>query len=149
MGVEGITLSINEREIKKIKIHGEKAYPEECCGVLIGEKEGEEDSFVLEARAMVNTNEGTRERRYNIDPVDLMKIDKEVEEKGFELLGIYHSHPNHPSQPSKFDLEYAWPNFSYIILSVKGGKSDLLTSWKLKSDRSEFLQEDIRISSNN
>ncbi|MHA1991484.1 MAG: Mov34/MPN/PAD-1 family protein [Candidatus Hodarchaeales archaeon] len=142
-----MTLVINENEIKKIRFHSEKTFPEECCGVLIGKKEN--GSVVLEARAMRNTNEGTRERRYNIDPIDLMKIDKEAEEKGFELLGIYHSHPNHPSRPSKFDLEHAWPNFSYIVLSVKDGKSDLLTSWKLKSDRSDFLQEKIKIISNN
>jgi proteasome lid subunit RPN8/RPN11 len=138
---------ISEKEIKKIKIHGEKAYPEECCGVLIGKKEVKEEDeilHVLEARAMRNTNEGTRERRYNIDPIDLMKIDKEAEENGLELLGIYHSHPNHPSQPSKFDLEHAWPNFSYVVLSVKDGKSDTITSWKLKPDRSNFLQEEIK-----
>jgi proteasome lid subunit RPN8/RPN11 len=138
---------IDEKEIEKIKIHGEKSYPEECCGVLIGKKNDE--ISILEVRAMKNTNEGTRERRYNIDPIDLMKVDKEAEENGNEVLGIYHSHPNHPSRPSKFDLENAWPNFSYIVISVNDGKSDLLTSWKLKSDRSGFFQEKIEIKSNN
>lgn len=143
MGLSKIIVIISEREINKIYLHGEQKFPEECCGILIGQKKKE--IIILEARAMRNINEGTRDRRYSIDPIDLMKIDREAEEKGYEILGIYHSHPNHPSHPSRFDLEFAWPNFSYFILSVENGKSKMITSWKLKPDRSDFFQEKVEI----
>ncbi|OLS25996.1 MAG: CysO-cysteine peptidase [Candidatus Heimdallarchaeota archaeon LC_3] len=140
-------IEINEIEVNKIKSHGEKTFPEECCGVLIGSNN--KYPVVEEVRPMRNINVGTKERRYNIDPMDLVKVDKEVEEVGLELLGIYHSHPNHPSRPSKFDLEHAWPNFSYMVLSVNEGKSDLITSWRLEPDRKKFLQEKIEILNEN
>ena len=140
-------VKIEEFNVNKIMAHGEKTFPEECCGVLIGSKN--EFVYIKEVKPMKNINEGKKERRYNIDPMDLVKLDKEVEEKGLELLGIYHSHPNHSSRPSKFDLEHAWPNFSYLVLSVNEGKSELLTSWRLKQDRKEFLQEKIEILNEN
>jgi proteasome lid subunit RPN8/RPN11 len=138
-----MTIQISKAEISKIQAHGIETYPEECCGVLIGYSKPY--IKVVEARRVSNTNIGSKNRRYNINPLEYMKIEQEVDNSELELLGIYHSHPDHPSKPSNFDLNYAFPNFSYIILSVTNGERGNLTSWRLNSSRKEFHEEIIKI----
>ncbi len=137
-------IQINSLEYKKIELHGEKTFPEECCGVLLGKVVGGMP-IIDEARMLKNTNAGSRNTRYNIDPLDLIKLEDELEDSDRIMLGIYHSHPNHPAKPSKFDLDHAWPNLSYIVLSVQDGNSELLTSWRLNSEIKEFNEEEIHI----
>ena len=134
---------IPDNEIKRIRAHGEETYPEECCGVLIGELNNH--NIITETRKAINTNAGSKNTRYNIDPRYFVQLDNELEEKGLEIKGIYHSHPDHPSKPSQFDLDHAWPNFSYIVLSVVNGKAYVLTSWRLIITRENFEQESIEI----
>jgi proteasome lid subunit RPN8/RPN11 len=136
-------IEIPHIEIKKIHSHGEVTYPEECCGVLIG-KYNDTIPVVFEARRMTNTNAGNPTRRYNIDPIELMKLEDELDDHGLTMVGIYHSHPDHPARPSQFDLDHAWPNLSYMVLSVEKGESRLLTSWRLSNENSEFEQEQIK-----
>lgn len=125
------SVRIPHSEFSKILAHGEQTFPEECCGVLIGKLEN--GSFqVDEARAMRNTNEGSKNTRFNIDPFDLIKLEDELDEQGRLMIGIYHSHPNHPAKPSETDLKFAWPNLSYIVLRVDDGKADKITSWTLQ-----------------
>lgn len=139
-----LKIHIKSLEHRKIELHGEKTFPEECCGVLLGKVEGG-ISVIDEARVLRNTNAGSRNTRYNIDPLDLIKLEDELEDTDRIMLGIYHSHPNHPAKPSKFDLDHAWPNLSYMVLSVQDGNSDLLTSWRLNSDIKGFDEEEIHI----
>ncbi len=138
-----MTLIIPKKELDKIKQHGEETYPYECCGVLIGIQDS--SPKVLEARRMKNVNTELPEKRYSIDPLELYKVFQEADERGLQIIGVYHSHPDHPAKPSKFDLEHALPNWSYIVLSVEKGKAAAINSWRLSPDRSHFEKEELQI----
>ena len=121
-----------------IRDHGRQTYPNECCGALIGR-----DGAVVEAYALANnTDEGPR-RRFRVLPQDYRDAERRASEAGAELLGFYHSHPDHPARPSQYDLDHAWPFFSYIIVAVSAGDPREMTSWRLREDRSAFDQEDL------
>ena len=121
-----------------IRAHGRETFPHECCGAMLGN-----DGVVREAHALPNmTDEGPR-RRFLVRPDDYRVAEKRAREAGLDLLGFYHSHPDHPAQPSQYDLDHAWPSFSYVIVSVMSGEDKLLTSWRLKADRSAFDEETV------
>lgn len=120
-----------------IRHHGAAAYPDECCGALIGDESGQ----VIEALALSNTTNDERKRRFLIGPDAYRAAEKRASEIGRTLLGFYHSHPNHPAVPSAFDLAHAWPNLRYLILSVRGGRPEEARTWKLREDRSAFDEE--------
>ena len=121
-----------------IRTHGEETYPNECCGALIGH-----DGVIGETLALPNmTDEGPR-TRFRVTPRDYREAERRASELGGELLGFYHSHPDHPARPSQYDLDHAWPFFSYVIVSVREGVSGDMTSWRLREDRSAFDQEEI------
>ena len=123
---------------RAIRRHGEETYPHECCGAMIGR-----DGIVTETLALPNnTDEGPR-RRFKVTPNDYRAAEKRASELGGELLGFYHSHPDHPARPSQYDLDHAWPFFSYVIVSVREGVSGDMTSWRLREDRSAFDQEEL------
>jgi proteasome lid subunit RPN8/RPN11 len=123
-----------------IRAHGREAFPHECCGALLGR-----DGVVYEAFRMPNTTEEGPRRRFLVRPDDYRAAETRARDTGLELLGFYHSHPDHPARPSQYDLDHAWPSFSYVIVSVLGGRDDLLTSWQLRADRSEFQEETIEV----
>ncbi len=139
-------ITIPRPEIKKIIFHAEETFPEECVGVIIGNAKN--DAQVVDTRKMKNINTGSKNTRYNIDPLELLKLEDELDESGLILMGIYHSHPNHPARPSKYDLDHAWPNLSYIVLSIKEGKFDELTSWRLDRKNEKFRKEELIIAEN-
>jgi proteasome lid subunit RPN8/RPN11 len=118
--------------------HGTETYPDECCGALIGR-----DGIVTVAYALPNTTEEGPRRRFLVRPDDYRDAERQASAAGAELLGFYHSHPDHPARPSQFDLDHAWPFFSYIIVSVQKGQPRDMTSWRLREDRSAFDQEDL------
>ena len=131
-------LHLQHGVVDTIRAHGSETYPDECCGALIG-REG----LVQSAFALPNvTDEGPR-RRFRVSPDDYRASERRARESGAELLGFYHSHPDHPARPSQYDLDHAWPSFSYIIVAVRGGVPEDMTSWRLKDDRSAFDQEDL------
>jgi proteasome lid subunit RPN8/RPN11 len=121
-----------------IRAHGAQTYPNECCGALIGR-----DAIVSETFALPNTTEEGPRTRFLVRPQDYQAAERRAREMGAELLGFYHSHPDHPARPSQYDLDHAWPVFSYVIVSVRGGVSEDMTSWRLREDRSVFDQEDL------
>ncbi len=121
-----------------IRAHGRETFPHECCGALLGR-----DGAVHEAFALPNTTEEGPRRRFLVRPDDYRVAEKRARDTGLDLLGFYHSHPDHPAKPSQFDLDHAWPSFSYVIVSVMAGEDQLLTSWRLKDDRSEFDEEHV------
>jgi proteasome lid subunit RPN8/RPN11 len=125
-----------------IRAHGREAFPHECCGALLGTLLGR-DGRVHEAFALPNTTEDGPRRRFLVRPDDYRAAETRARETGLELLGFYHSHPDHPARPSQYDLDHAWPSFSYVILSVMAGEDKVLTSWRLKDDRSAFDAEDV------
>jgi len=124
-----------------IRAHGRETFPHECCGALLGR-----DGVVHEAHALPNTTEEGPRRRFLVRPDDYRGAEKRARETGLELLGFYHSHPDHPARPSQYDLDHAWPSFSYVIVSIMAGEDKLLTSWRLREDRSTFDEEPVAIS---
>src|SRR6202022_3608420 len=116
-----------------IRRHGEETYPHECCGALVGR-----DNFVNAVVALPNTTEEGPRRRFLVRPSDYQQAERRSAELGGELLGFYHSHPDHPARPSQYDLDHAWPTFSYVIVSVAQGRAGDMTVWWLKADRSSF-----------
>jgi proteasome lid subunit RPN8/RPN11 len=116
-----------------IRRHGEQTYPHECCGALVG-RDGRVDAAV----ELPNTTELGPRRRFEVSPSDYRIAEHQATALGGELLGFYHSHPDHPARPSQFDLDHAWPTFAYIIVAVASGSAGDMTVWYLREDRSSF-----------
>src|SRR4051794_5725478 len=116
-----------------IRRHGEETFPHECCGALVGA-----GGRITHAVALPNTTEEGPRRRFLVRPADYRLAEQRASELGGELLGFYHSHPDHPARPSQFDLDHAWPTFAYVIVAVAGRRAGDMTVWWLRDDRSSF-----------
>ena len=126
-------LQIDAKVDGEIRRHGEETYPHECCGALVGT-----GNRVTATVALPNTTEEGPRRRFMVRPSDYRVAEQKASELGAELLGFYHSHPDHPAKPSQYDLDHAWPTFAYVIVAVAAGASQAMTVWFLKDDRSIF-----------
>jgi len=126
-------LTLTARVDEAIRRHGEETYPHECCGALVGRGDAVTDTV-----ALPNTTEEGPRRRFLVRPSDYRLAEQRATELGGELLGFYHSHPDHPAKPSQYDLDHAWPTFAYVIVAVAAGVSQNMTVWFLKDDRSIF-----------
>ena len=135
-------LKIGAGDVRNILDHALETYPEECSGVIVGMNTGEM-KVVVDVWRAENTHEDERSRRFLIDPLVYMKLEQQADERDMDVLGIYHSHPDHPAEPSEYDREHAWPNFSYIIASVGSEQVEDMRSWVLKDDRSGYDEEPI------
>lgn len=133
-----------ERHAEAIRAHGRRAYPEECCGVLLG-KNGGTAPRVEVVREFANVHEDERRRRFLIDPRDYLAAEREARERGLSVLGFYHSHPDHPPEPSAFDRTHAWPNLHYVIVGVAAGEPGEITSWLLSEDRETMRPERVAV----
>jgi proteasome lid subunit RPN8/RPN11 len=134
-------LTIPKELLDEIHAHGERAYPEEGAGFLIGSAGKVEDIL-----ALGNSREtGARHNRFLITPEDYLQAELTADRLGLSLIGVFHSHPDHPNRPSEYDREWAQPFFSYIITSVNNGKAIESRSWRLLEDRSKFEEEIIQI----
>ena len=133
-------LILTENARKVILEDAEKTYPHGCCGFFYGNDDDER--VVLEARPVENTKEENRERRFEISAKDYLQAEQYADENDLTLLGVYHSHPEHPAIPSEHDLRQALPYFSYIIVSVKKAKTVNVLSWKL-NDQGRFAEETV------
>jgi proteasome lid subunit RPN8/RPN11 len=137
-----VTLRLSVSLVDEIRREGERAYPAECCGVLAGHS-GEAKEVV---RLVPVTNRRTDDpHRYLIAPDDLRRIEGELRSSGLEVLGCYHSHPDHPAAPSAFDTDQAWPWYSYVIVRVDRARAGELTSWVLHDDRSAMRPESVDV----
>lgn len=135
---------VSEKILQEIRRHAEETYPEECCGFLLGTV-GAEGNEIHGMQRAVNRNENRREDRYIISPDDYRSAEKAAREAELDVVGIYHSHPDHPARPSVTDLKTAtFPGYTYAIVSVRHGRAAELTAWTLAPDRSRFLSEDVR-----
>ena len=128
---------------KNMNTHAEATFPEECCGAMLGIERNDGTREISEIIRVDNTKGENRERRFLIDPRALLNAEKVAKEKGLDVLGIYHSHPNHPSQASEFDRIHAMPFWSYLIISCMDGKAARVQSWRLREDRSAFDEEEL------
>jgi proteasome lid subunit RPN8/RPN11 len=121
-----------------IRRHGEETYPHECCGALVGR-----GACATATVALPNTTEEGPRRRFLVRPSDYRLAERRASELGGELLGFYHSHPDHPARPSQYDLDHAWPTFAYVIVAVAAAKAGAMTVWWLKDDRSSFEEGEL------
>jgi proteasome lid subunit RPN8/RPN11 len=126
-------LTITPEVDAAIRLHGQETYPHECCGALVGR-----DGAVTAVVALPNTTDEGPRRRFMVRPSDYQLAERRASELGGELLGFYHSHPDHPARPSQYDLDHAWPTFAYIIVAVAEGVAKDMTVWYLQEDRSRF-----------
>lgn len=136
-------ISLTEEQISEIEKHGEREYPFECCGLLIGSF-ADGKKTVVEIFPIENAREeAARHNRSLITPQDLLRGERYAREKNLDIVGNYHSHPDHPAIPSQFDLDHALPVWSYVIVSIKEKKAADLRSWQMENDRSKFNEEKI------
>jgi len=155
-----MVLKLYSHHLQAIQNHAERIYPEECCGLLLGQRRGDvktlievlptENSWDDEAADAFQAIEGSaqlessKRRRFSIAPVVMLKAQKDARARRLDIIGIFHSHPDHPAVPSEFDRAIAWQQYSYIIVSVQQGKACDLKSWSL-DDNHQFQPEDILI----
>jgi proteasome lid subunit RPN8/RPN11 len=138
-----MTLRLPGALADEIRRHGEAAYPGECCGAMVGRVDGAAKE-VLRLSPAVNRRTDDP-HRYLIDPDDLRRLEREVREAGQEIVGYYHSHPDHPARPSAFDAEHAWPWYSYLIVRVDRGRGADMASWVLDDERSRMQPESLDV----
>jgi proteasome lid subunit RPN8/RPN11 len=142
-----VTLNLTHELLARIHTHGEESYPEEGAGFLLGDDSENGKRAVTEVFPLINSREdAARHNRYLITPEEYLKAELTADKLGLSLIGVFHSHPDHPNQPSEYDREWAQPFFSYIITSVNEGKAVESRSWRLTEDRSKFEEEEIKIS---
>ena len=137
-------LSITPEQRAQMMAHGEQTYPHECCGFLIGRQEGDRKR-VAAVRPAGNAREDSPQNRYLITPEEMLHTERDVRKAGQSILGFYHSHPDVPARPSQYDLEHAWPVYSFVIMSVRQGQATEMFSWVLEEDRSRFEEEAIEV----
>ena len=154
---DALTLWISGHLAEKIRAHGAETYPHECCGALLGRDAGEvagsdleryplaAEREILALFPLVNRRDDSPRNRFSVTSEDVLAAEKEARERGLEVVGWYHSHPDHPARPSEYDRDHAWPWYSYIIVSVQNGAPQEMTSWRLNDDRQEFSPEGIEI----
>lgn len=138
-------IGIGENQLEEIRAHGVRDYPYECCGLLLGHFR-DDGKVVSETYPISNAREESAKRnRFLITPEELMRGERYARGKDLEVVGFYHSHPDSPAVPSQYDLEHAWPTYSYIIVSTRANEATDLFSWEQEPDRSKFNQEEIRV----
>lgn len=135
-------LSITPEQRAQMTAHGEETYPHECCGFLIGRRDGDRKR-VEEVRRAGNARDDSPQNRYLISPEEMLYAERDARGAGLSILGFYHSHPDVPARPSAYDLAHAWPVYSFVIMSVRQGTATELFSWVLEEDRSRFEEETI------
>jgi len=123
-----MALYLSERSMEIIRREGEKSYPGECCGLLVGKIEGE-SYRVAWVHPCRNLRQGEADDRFEVDPKDYLEADRRAREQGLEVIGAYHSHPDHAPRPSRFDAAAAFPGFAYVIVAVRQGRAAGMRSW--------------------
>ena len=138
-----MTLRLSGALADEIRRHGEAAYPAECCGAMVGRGEGPAKEVVRLSPAVNRRTDDPH--RYLIAPDDLRQLEREVREAGQEIVGYYHSHPDHPARPSAFDAEHAWPWYSYLIVRIDRGRGADMASWVLDDERPLMHPESLDV----
>jgi proteasome lid subunit RPN8/RPN11 len=142
-------LKLNQASYDQLRQHGEETYPYECCGVLLGQFADDGSKIVTHIARAGNTRDDSPHNRYHIDPKELIRIQREGRERGEDILGFYHSHPDHPARWSTTDLAEAhWFGCSYVITSVEKGKAAVTNSFQLEGtdeDDKKFVDESTEV----
>ena len=138
-----VLLSISKELAERIRAHGAETYPHECCGALLGRDD--EAREILGLFPLINRRDDSPQNRFSVTAQDVLDAEKSARQQGLDVVGWYHSHPDHPARPSEYDRDHAWPWYSYIIVSVAQGQALDMTSWRLNDDRQQFSPEGIQI----
>jgi proteasome lid subunit RPN8/RPN11 len=133
-----VSLLLSPDLARALESRGEAAYPEEGAGLILGHVDGERRQATQLLPLPNRSPEASRQRRYSLDARDLMQAEDEAERLGLEILGVYHSHPDHPARPSETDLELALPWYCYVITSVERGRAGESAAWRLADDHTRF-----------
>src|SRR5215472_19000399 len=131
--------------LREIYEHTEASDPNECCGLMIGTTDNDKNHTVHTFRTCKNLNKERARDRYDMDPLDMLRVEREFEKSPWYIIGIYHSHPDHPSRPSQTDTDRAWPDYSYVIISVRQGKVASANSWVLNEAERIFNEEPLMV----
>ena len=135
-------LELSALDRAKVVGHLEAGYPDEACGILLGRAHAA-GAVVDEVILVANAREESRHNRYVIPPSEVLAAQKRARALGGDIVGYFHSHPDHPAQPSEFDREHAWPGSSYLIVAVRQGQAEDVRSWRLSDDRERFFEETV------
>src|SRR4051794_26937249 len=140
-------LVLTHPQVRQIEEEGSAAYPNECCGIMIGRDVSDgacTRRIVEDLVAMQNVwDEKEQKRRFAIDPPALMRAEKSAAADGKVVVGFYHSHPDHPARPSETDRQYGWPFYSYVIVSIANRDAVDMTSWVLDEETQTFSRQEI------
>jgi proteasome lid subunit RPN8/RPN11 len=139
-------ITLDPKTLEAIREHGREAYPEECCGALLGTADNGSARVARIAR-MDNARRDERKRRYTIEPLEYARVERQADSESLSVLGFYHSHPDHPAVPSEYDREHGFPFFHYVVLAVSTGVPGEAASYVLSEDRGAFEREEMRIES--
>lgn len=139
-------ITINAEASESINADASAAFPNECCGFLYGHESEEDGRQITIAVPVTNSKEGDQRRRFEISPLDYLRAEQFALQNDIQLLGVYHSHPNHPAIASEHDLAVAMPYFSYVIVSVMQGEIADHKSWRLKDEEWVFEEEQVHLS---
>ncbi len=137
-------ITLDAKTLEAIREHGRQAYPEECCGALLGTAD-DGSARVARIARMENARREQRRRRYVIEPLEYVRVERQADAESLSVLGFYHSHPDHPAVPSEYDREHGFPFFHYVVLSIGAGVPGEAASYVLSEDRGAFEREEIRI----
>ena len=137
-------IALGPQQEEEIRRHAVAEYPHECCGLLLGRFGADARKTVVEIYPVSNAREDeAKHNRSLILPLEYVRGERYARGHGLEVVGNYHSHPDHPAAPSQFDLDHAWPTWSYLIVSVREGRASDLRAWEMTADRSRFDEEEI------
>jgi proteasome lid subunit RPN8/RPN11 len=140
-----MSVRLTTDQLQTIREHGERTFPEECGGLLLGNIEGGE-CVIQAVLPLENIRQDSRHNRVELDPRDYLRAEREATKRGLGVWGYYHSHPNHPAIPSGFDLDHApFIEWSYLIVSVRNGKAEEVRAWTVREDRSQFDEDEIKL----
>lgn len=137
-------LLIYRKDLEEIFKHALLSYPEEACGLILGKKD-DDRRVAVKVKPSKNVYEGDRRRKYMIDPMELYHAEIEAESEGLSTVGIYHSHPDYPAVPSNYDIEMAWPNMVYLIISNSKECVKDFKAWLFDSKSKQFVKYEIVI----
>jgi proteasome lid subunit RPN8/RPN11 len=141
-----VALNLTPALQRAIHAHGEAAYPNEGAGLLLGVAADDHKTLVDIMPLANEWDEGEQYHRYLITPADMLRGETEAARRGLDVIGIFHSHPDHVAEPSNMDRDWALPWFSYVITSIRKGQAEISRAWLLRDDRSAFDEEPIQIS---
>lgn len=138
-----MSVILDAEHVAAMRRQARASYPRECCGALLGVADPRypSDKRVLDVLPAENEREDSPQDRFLISSGEVLRFEREAARRGLQVLGFYHSHPDHPARPSEYDRDHAWPWYSYLILEVRDGRDGALRAWRLSEDRERFEEE--------